>query len=34
MAMYGSKTSSVIVERLQSIMLIKVLKEDIKEEDN
>lgn len=31
--MYGLQTSSVIVERLKSIRLIKVLKEDIKEEE-
>ena len=30
--MYGLQTSSVIVERLKSIRLIKVLKENIKEE--
>ena len=30
--MYGPQTSSVIVERLKSIRLIRVLKEDIKEE--
>lgn len=32
MATYGSQIGSAIVERVESIMMIKVVKEDIKEE--